>query len=115
MILKDSSFQRFLFRQTDFNELHDDSKRQLIPKISRPSNTFSDKTTSYSDINEETSFSYSNGNTFAQSKEKKGYNIGHINVQGLCGDNLSRDARKPVFGVSDQVRHKPAYTSSEKS
>ena len=71
MILKDSSFQRFLFRQTDFNELHDDSKRQLIPKISRPSNTFSDKTTSYSDINEETSFSYSNGNTFAQSKEKR--------------------------------------------
>ena len=27
----------------------------------------------------------------------------------------SRDARKPVFGVSDQVRHKPACTSSEKS
>ena len=30
-------------------------------------------------------------------------------------DHLSRDARKPVFGVSDQVRHKPACTSSEKS
>ena len=29
--------------------------------------------------------------------------------------NLSRDARKPVFGVSDQVRHKPSCTSSEKS
>ena len=28
---------------------------------------------------------------------------------------LSRDVRKPVFGVSDQVRHKPACTSSEKS
>ena len=28
---------------------------------------------------------------------------------------LSRDTRKPVFGVSDQVRHKPACTSSEKS
>ena len=28
---------------------------------------------------------------------------------------MSRDARKPVFGVSDQVRHKPACTSSEKS
>ena len=25
--------------------------------------------------------------------------------------DLSRDARKPVFGVSDQVRHKPACTS----
>ena len=23
---------------------------------------------------------------------------------------MSRDARKPVFGVSDQVRHKPACT-----
>ena len=23
---------------------------------------------------------------------------------------ISRDARKPVFGVSDQVRHKPALT-----
>ena len=28
---------------------------------------------------------------------------------------MSLDARKPVFGVSDQVRHKPACTSSEKS
>ena len=28
---------------------------------------------------------------------------------------MSRDARKPVFGVSDQVQHKPACTSSEKS
>ena len=27
---------------------------------------------------------------------------------------LSRDARKPVFGVSDQVRHKPTCTISEK-
>ena len=30
-------------------------------------------------------------------------------------DHMSRDARKPVFGVSDQVRHKPACTVSEKS
>ena len=28
---------------------------------------------------------------------------------------MSLDARKPVFGVSDQVRHKPACTRSEKS
>ena len=28
---------------------------------------------------------------------------------------MSRDARKPVFGVSDQVRHKPACISSETS
>ena len=27
--------------------------------------------------------------------------------------DMSRDARKPVFGVSDQVRHKPACTVSE--
>ena len=27
--------------------------------------------------------------------------------------NLSRDARKPVFGVSDQVRHKPVCAVSE--
>ena len=26
---------------------------------------------------------------------------------------MSRDARKPVFGISDQVRHKPGCTSSE--
>ena len=26
----------------------------------------------------------------------------------------SRDVRKPVFGISDQVRHKPAYTVSNK-
>ena len=30
-------------------------------------------------------------------------------------NEVSRDVRKPVFGVSDQVRHKPACTSSEKS
>ena len=35
----------------------------------------------------------------------------HFSVIG----HLSRDVRKPVFGVSDQVRHKPACTSSEKS
>ena len=27
---------------------------------------------------------------------------------------LSRDVRKPVFGVSDQVRHKPVCTVTEK-
>ena len=27
--------------------------------------------------------------------------------------NMSRDARKPVFGVSDQVRHKPVCAVSE--
>ena len=27
--------------------------------------------------------------------------------------HLSRDARKPVFGISDQVRHKPGCTVSE--
>ena len=26
---------------------------------------------------------------------------------------ISRDARKPVFGISDQVRHKPGCTVSE--
>ena len=26
---------------------------------------------------------------------------------------LSRDARKPVFGISDQVRHKSTYTVTE--
>ena len=31
------------------------------------------------------------------------------------GDIMSLDARKPVFRVSDQVRHKPACTRSEKS
>ena len=33
----------------------------------------------------------------------------------LMNNDTSLDARKPVFGVSDQVRHKPACTSSEKS
>ena len=27
--------------------------------------------------------------------------------------NLSRDAKNPVFGVSYQVRHKPAYAAAE--
>ena len=37
------------------------------------------------------------------------------NVTEKGKNKMSRDARKPVFGVSDQVRHKPACTSSEKS
>ena len=28
---------------------------------------------------------------------------------------MSRDARKPVFGSSEQVRHKPTYTVTEES
>ena len=31
----------------------------------------------------------------------------------FCLLHMSRDARKPVFGVSDQVRHKPVYAVSE--
>ena len=27
--------------------------------------------------------------------------------------HMSRDVRKPVFGVSDQVRHKPGCTATE--
>ena len=27
--------------------------------------------------------------------------------------NMSRDVRKPVFGISDQVRHKPGCTATE--
>ena len=32
---------------------------------------------------------------------------------GELYQHLSRNARKPVFGVSDQVRHKPACTVTE--
>ena len=28
-------------------------------------------------------------------------------------DSMCREARKPVFGASDQVRHKPAYAATE--
>ena len=47
--------------------------------------------------------------TFYQS-----FNTVDIHLKMISLD-LSLDARKPVFGVSDQVRHKPACTSSEKS
>ena len=40
-------------------------------------------------------------------------NIFPIQCGGITFCNMSRDARKPVFGVSDQVRHKPACTVSE--
>ena len=31
----------------------------------------------------------------------------------MCPSEMSRDERKLVFGVSDQVRHKPACTVKE--
>ena len=37
------------------------------------------------------------------------------NTDSVYDVNVSRDARKPVFGVSDQVRHKPACTVTEAS
>ena len=30
-----------------------------------------------------------------------------------CYCHMSRDVRKPVFGVSDQVRHKPGWEINE--
>ena len=36
-----------------------------------------------------------------------------ISFRIVLSNKLSRDARKPVFGVSDQVRHKPVYAVSE--
>ena len=29
--------------------------------------------------------------------------------------HMSRVLRKPIFGIPDQVRHKPVYTSTEES
>ena len=57
--------------------------------------------------------------TLVQQQEKilqeregiKGPNSTQLN---LFGNHMSSDARKPVFGVSDQVRHKPTCTVSEK-
>ena len=37
------------------------------------------------------------------------------NVQFCTKRQLSRDAREPVFGVSDQLSHKPACTVTEES
>ena len=31
----------------------------------------------------------------------------------VCMTKISGDVRKPVFGVSDQVRHKPGCTVTE--
>ena len=31
----------------------------------------------------------------------------------ISKDQMNRDARKPVFGVSDQVRHKPVCAAAE--
>ena len=42
--------------------------------------------------------------------EKANYNL-YINVRG----NKSRDARKPAFGVSDQVRQKTVYAVTKDS
>ena len=36
-----------------------------------------------------------------------------ITLVSIHSFNMSRDARKPVFGVSDQVRHKPVFTVTE--
>ena len=36
-----------------------------------------------------------------------------VEVAVLCRDHMSLVVRKPVFGVSDQVRHKPGCTTTE--
>ena len=38
-----------------------------------------------------------------------------VSVPSISVPYMSRDARKPVFGVSDQVQHKPACTVTEAS
>ena len=38
----------------------------------------------------------------------------NIHILQELKDDLSSDTRKPVFGVSDQLRHKPACTVTEK-
>ena len=40
-------------------------------------------------------------------------NNGKKEMSSVC--HLSRDARKPVFGVSDQVRHKADCAATEES
>ena len=44
---------------------------------------------------------------------KVGYTSYGCTKAWMGNADRSLDARKPVFGVSDQVRHKPACTSSE--
>ena len=39
------------------------------------------------------------------------YHISAWRVLATCGKNMSYVARKPVFGVSGQIRHKPDYTT----
>ena len=56
-------------------------------------------------------------NRSAVNVKLKNRNFKQINAKycNKYSNEMSLDARKPVFGVSDQVRHKPACTSSEKS
>ena len=35
-----------------------------------------------------------------------------VNLQ-MQGNNMSRDARKPVYGIFDQVQNKPGCTATE--
>ena len=37
------------------------------------------------------------------------------NIEDTIQGNMSRSARKTVFGVSDQVLHKPTYTSQKQA
>ena len=47
------------------------------------------------------------------SMDIKGQVLDHKCVRMYGSVYMSRDVRKPVFGVSDQVRHKPACTATE--
>ena len=52
---------------------------------------------------------YSAGSTLIKQTQKLALHVHHAFITS----NLSLVVRKPVFGVSDQVRHKPSCTATE--
>ena len=91
-------------------EHHGISKNQLIPKVfdSLPNDNCSKKTLTNRNNFKVTQLTNNNLN-LSKSKDplslklkKKGYNIGHLNIQGLCGDSLNKFFRN--FDIANKQR-----------
>ena len=102
-------------------EHHGISKNQLIPKVfdSLPNDICSKKTLTNRNNFKVTQLTNNNLN-LSKSKDplslklkKKGYNIGHLNIQGLCGDSLNKFSEISILLTNKENENLHIFGMSE--